>query len=206
MNIFNFAGYIFTVNVSGRTMAAINDVELIKEGQTGSETAFQKLVETFYQDAYRMAYYWTRNREVALDISQEAFIRVYKNLNQFDVERPFCAWLYTIIKNLSMTYLKRTRSRRMVFSDFFSKKRNLADATTETDRKIEQDETARVIWQSIRKLNRDEQEIILLREFEDYSYQEISDLLNIPLGTVMSRLYHARKKLAKIIEGEQDES
>jgi RNA polymerase sigma-70 factor (ECF subfamily) len=187
-------------------MAAIDDVELIKECQTGSETAFQKLVETFYQDAYRMAYYWTRNREVALDISQEAFIRVYRNLDHFDIEKPFRAWFYTIIKNLSMNYLKRTRSRRTVFSDFFSKKRNLPEAITETNRKIEQDETARVIWHSIRKLSRDEQEIILLREFEDFTYQEVSDLLNIPLGTVMSRLYHARKKLAKIIEGEQDES
>jgi RNA polymerase sigma-70 factor (ECF subfamily) len=206
LNIPEFAGYIFTVNVSGRTMAAIDDVELIKECQTGSETAFQKLVETFYQDAYRMAYYWTRNREVALDISQEAFIRVYRNLDHFDIEKPFRAWFYTIIKNLSMNYLKRTRSRRTVFSDFFSKKRNLPEAITETNRKIEQDETARVIWHSIRKLSRDEQEIILLREFEDFTYQEVSDLLNIPLGTVMSRLYHARKKLAKIIEGEQDES
>jgi len=205
LNIPEFAGYIFTVNVSGRTMAAIDDVELIKECQTGSETAFQKLVETFYQDAYRMAYYWTRNREVALDISQETFIRVYKNLDHFNIEKPFRAWFYTIIKNLSMNYMKRTRNRRMVFSDFFSKKGNLIEATFETDRKIEQDEAARVIWHSIRKLSREEQEIILLREFENFTYQEISDLLNIALGTVMSRLYHARKKLAKIIEGEQDE-
>jgi RNA polymerase sigma-70 factor (ECF subfamily) len=187
-------------------MAAIDDVELIKECQTGSDTAFQKLVETFYQDAYRMAYYWTRNREVALDISQEAFIRIYKNLDHFNLEKSFPAWLYTIVKNLSMNYLKRTRSRRMVFSDFFSRKRNPVISTIEADRKIEQDETARVIWHSIRKLSRDEQEIILLREFEDFTYQEVSDLLNIPLGTVMSRLYHARKKLAKIIEDEQDES
>jgi RNA polymerase sigma-70 factor (ECF subfamily) len=205
LNILEFAGYIFTVNVSGRMMAAIVDVELIKECQRGSETAFQKLVETFYQDAYRMAYYWTRNREVALDISQEAFIRVYKNLDHFDVEKPFRAWFYTIVKNLSMNYLKRIRSRRMVFSDFFNTKRNLADFTFEIDRKTEQDETAGVLWHSIRKLNRDEQEIILLREFEDFTYQEISELLKIPLGTVMSRLYHARKKLAKIIEDEQDE-
>jgi RNA polymerase sigma-70 factor (ECF subfamily) len=187
-------------------MAAIDDVELIKECRTGSETAFQKLVETFYQDAYRMAYYWTRNQEVALDISQEAFIRIYKNLDHFNLEKSFPAWLYTIVKNLSMNYLKRTRSRRMVFSDFFSRKRNPVISTIEADRKIEQDETARVIWHSIRKLSRDEQEIILLREFEDFTYQEVSDLLNIPLGTVMSRLYHARKKLAKIIEDEQDES
>lgn len=176
------------------------DEELIRASRQGSEEAFRHLVERYYQQAYAIALYWTHNREVALDISQESFVRVYRNLSRFDVNRPFKIWLYTIVKRLAINYLERYRKRWTVFSDYLSGSHSgsLPDAWHESS--LEKRERQEQVWKALRELEEKDREIILLRDFEDFSYKEISEVLGLPIGTVMSRLFHARKKLANIIK------
>ena len=183
-------------------MAVETEKEIIEDCQNGNVNSFQKLVEKYYQEAFAMAYFWTHNREAALDISQEAFVRIYRHIKKFDLSRPFKAWLFTIVKNLSMNYLKRYRRKRIFFSDLGRRPQTgfeLADDFFEREK--QRDNMQQLLW-GIGQLSETDRDIILLRDIEDYSYQEIADILGIPLGTVMSRLYYARKKLAKILEEE----
>ena len=183
-------------------METITDKELVARCRSGSKTAFHKLVERYYQPAYTMAYYYTHNRETALDISQETFVRIYKNLGKLDPNRPFKAWLFTIVKNLSLNYLSRHKKRRLLFSDYLSNGKELPTRGNNPAKKLERQEKTEMVWHALRRLKESDRDIILLKDFEDYSYQEISEILDIPLGTVMSRLYYARKKLSEFLEDE----
>ncbi len=176
------------------------DEELIRASQQGSQEAFKQLVQRYYQHAYAMAFYWTHNREVALDISQESFVRVYRHLRKFDFNRSFKTWLFTIVKRLALNYLERHRRRWTVFSDYFSGNRSHKIPEAPADERFAHRELQQQVWEALRQLEDKDRDIILLKDFEDFSYKEISEALGIPVGTVMSRLFHARKKLAKIIE------
>lgn len=180
-------------------MDSISEKEILLACQGGSEVAFKKLVELYYRDAYAMALFRTRNREVALDISQEAFIRIFRNIKKFDFKHSFKAWLYTIVKNLSLNYLERRRKRWTVFSDFFTMQGTPHEPVDDPPEAIDREDTRQQVWKSLHRLKQQDRDIILLKDFENYSYQEISELLGIPLGTVMSRLFHARKKLGTLL-------
>lgn len=185
-------------------METITDKELIARCRAGSKTAFRTLVERYYQPAYTMAYYYTHNRDTALDISQETFVRIYKHLRKLDPERPFKIWLYTIVKNLSLNYLNRHKNRRMLFSDYLADGKEVATGGGNPVKGMEQREKIQQVWQALHQLKDTDRDIILLKDFEDFSYQEISEILDIPVGTVMSRLYYARKKLGKLLEDKID--
>ena len=181
-------------------MNPLSEREIIVECQNGSQVAFKQLVEVYYQQAFSMAYYWTHNREAALDISQDSFLRVYKNIQRFDLNRPFKAWLFRIVKNLAINYLERVRNRRTVFSDIFEDQ-NMSDGFAgKTIPNFEGRELKEVVWNALKQLRDNDRDIILLKDFEDYSYEEISEALEIPMGTVMSRLFNARKRLARILK------
>jgi RNA polymerase sigma-70 factor (ECF subfamily) len=166
------------------------DQELILSCQRGDQEAFERLVKRYYQNAFRMALSRVGNRETALDISQEAFIRIYRNIERFEVERSFSAWLYVIIKNLCRNYRERRQKRWWVFSDVF--RENHRSPQTEeliedksSDSELEIMERRKLLWETIGELPETD--------------REISEVLEIPPGTVMSRLYYARKKLAKLL-------
>jgi len=177
-------------------MNNLNDRDIIKRCQEGDDEAFKMLVQRYYQKAYMTAIYFTKNREVALDISQDAFIRIYKNIAKFQLDRSFGAYLFTIVKNLSRNYLQRYKKRWIMFSDFFLGSINRVHPVS-NDREMEKHEEKELLWKALNHLPESDREIILLKDFEDFSYEEISEALSIPIGTVMSRLYYARKKLAK---------
>ncbi|RKX24175.1 MAG: hypothetical protein DRP45_08780, partial [Candidatus Zixiibacteriota bacterium] len=132
------------------------------------------------------------------DISQEAFLRVYKSARTFDSNQPFSPWFYTIIANLSRTWLrKRTRrDHRMVDVDEVS---YLLVSDDDPERALVQKEMAVRLRKALMELAFDDREIITLQHFRGMSYDEIANMLNIPRGTVMSRLYYARKRLAGLM-------
>ncbi len=187
-------------------MEIVTEQNLIVACQEGSEKAFKELVQKYYQQAYAMALVMTQNKEAAFDISQEAFLRIYRNFSSFDVRRSFKAWLFTIVKNLSLNYLERKKRRWITFTDFFKSKNKPDIFTEDFPETIERSEIRQQVLWALKQLGEQDRDIILLRDFESFSYQEISDILEIPVGTVMSRLYYARKKLARIIKEEHNES
>ena len=178
-----------------------SDRELILKCQAGDGEAFAVLTRRYYQQAFAMAFYRVNNREAALDISQDAFVRIYRNIERFQPEKPFPAWLYTIVRNLCANYLQRQRKRWLVFSDYFSGGENAENSLLfQSAGDDDAGESRRQLWEAVNRLRENDREIIILKDLEGLSYREISEMLEIPEGSVMSRLYYARQRLAKLVK------
>ncbi len=178
-----------------------NDSALVMSIGTGdkqAKKAFEMLVERHKKTAYRVALGMVGNKDDAFDISQEAFLRVYKSANTFDRSQPFLPWFYTIIANLCRTWLRRrtTRDYRMVDVDDAS---YLLVSDDNPERTMVQNQQAARLREAIMKLSFADREIVVLQHFRNMPYDEIATMLDIPRGTVMSRLYYARKRLAKLM-------
>lgn len=175
------------------------DLALIMDIKAGNKTALAKLVEKHKKLAYLTALGLVGNRDDAYDISQEAFLRVFRSARTFDEKQAFLPWFYTIIANLSRTWLRRRTRREKPMLDVDDVSYLLVDRTNPESEMIRR-ETIDRLRRALMDLSFEDREIITLQHFRGMSYDEIADLLGIPKGTVMSRLYYARKKLAKLME------
>ncbi len=143
------------------------------------------------------------NRDDALDLAQEAFFRVYKNLDRFREGERFAPWFFRILRNACLNFLdKRRRGRAFSIhaADPDGQDFPLPDDSMSPVAAIECTEAQRQFWKGLEKLSLKHREIILLRHFEDLDYATMATVLEIPIGTVMSRLFHARKKLKEALE------
>jgi len=179
-----------------------SDVDVISACAAGDRSALEELSRRYYRQAYSMALLNVRQPDIALDIAQEAFIRIFRNIKRFDSNRSFSAWMYVIVRNLSHNYRERKKNRMTAFSDVVDET-VLEQVSRNTEVSLERRERKRLLWQAINDLNEKEREIIVLKDIEGFSYKELSDCLSIPEGTVMSRLYNARKKLAAMLKPEE---
>ena len=174
------------------------DVALVMDIRDGNKKALGKLVERHKKSAFRIALGLVGNKDDAFDISQEAFLRVYRSANTYDESQPFAPWFYTIIANLSRTWLRRRSRRENKMVDVDDVSWLLVDERTPEQAVIKK-ETVAILRRALKELPFDDREIITLQHFRGMSYDEIAQLLGIPKGTVMSRLYYARKKLATLM-------
>ena len=168
--------------------------------------AFRKLVEKYKKPAFFIALGLVGNRDDAYDLSQEAFIRVYTNLGRFNPRHRFFSWFYAILSNLCKNHLRDRQVRDRYLRDCGpdAELNNPETALPGPDVLLEKDETSRRLWEEIRRLPFEFREIIVLKHFRGFSYKEISTILDIPMGSVMSRLYHARRKLKDNLKGNMD--
>ena len=181
-----------------------SEVELVRAAAGGDSVAFGQLVERYMRRAYYVALGLVGSHEAALDLSQDAFARAFRHREHLDPTRPFYPWLYQILRRLCFNFLRDSASRRKKLAQAGNW---LADEVAErqTDDPSSSLERARqreAIARAIEELSDREREVFVLKEFEGLKYREIAELLDIPIGTVMSRLYKARKKLANALEGE----
>jgi len=173
------------------------DNNLIAEIVDGDKTAMRLLVDKYKRKAYFLALGMVGNSDEALDISQEAFIRVFKSAKRFDPNQKFFPWFYSIIANLCKDTLVRREKRDSKTVDLDENDFLLVEESNPESRMIQKEE-AQLLRKALDELSFEDREIIMLKHFRDISYDEIAKMLNIPKGTVMSRLYYARKKLAKL--------
>ena len=162
------------------------------------ENEFEIHVKHNMKRAYFTALGFVGSHDTAVDLSQEAFVRAYKNFKNFDRNKKFFTWYYKILKNLCLNFIRDSKKRPQV--GLFESCDTIQDSKSPSDH-IEKEELQKIVGDEIFKLKEDEREIIILKEFQNLSYKEISELMNIPLGTVMSRLFYARKKLAERLRG-----
>ncbi len=169
---------------------ALSEREIIILVKKGKKEAYQAIVERYMKRAYYIALGFVRNPQDALDISQEAFIKAFRRIKSFDVERPFFPWFYKLMKNFCLDHLKR-RSR-------------IQEVPLEEGRVLKEEhedrEMKEVLWKGIESLPVEQREVIILRYFQQLSYQEISEVMGKPVGTVMSSLFYAKKKLKETIK------
>jgi RNA polymerase sigma-70 factor (ECF subfamily) len=177
-----------------------NEREIIIRWKHGDKRAFEEIVRHFKQEAYLVAYGFLGNREDARDLSQDAFVRAYQARDRFDADKPFYPWFYRILKNLCLNYMKR-RGRKhesLYQEDQPARERFRADTPTPLE-SLEASERRYLLKVAMARLSVEHREVILLKNFKGCSYAEIAELLEIPVGTVMSRLYYARKMLKDIV-------
>lgn len=182
-------------------MTIENERDVIIAWKQGSKRAYETLVRQYMRDAWVVAYGFVGNAEDARDLSQEAFVKAYQARDRFDPDRPFYPWLYRIIKNHCLNFIKRgMKSTTPLYYDDNPDREKFAGTQVTPLEELEQDERIRMVRAAVNMLSENHREIILLKNFRGHSYQEIAEILDIPIGTVMSRLYYARRALKGIIE------
>ncbi len=178
---------------------------VVEKAASGDRRAFGELVTAYQRRAYGVAYGFVRNREDALELAQDSFVRAFKAMPGFAVGKPFYPWLHRIIRNACLNHLKKRKIRKETSLDKllesgYEARSDLGDP----EKDAELAELRQAIAAAIGLLNEEHREILLLRHFQEQSYSEIAECLEIPQGTVMSRLYAARRSLKKELTGKFD--
>ena len=180
---------------------------LILRSQQGDKQAFGYLVKKYMQRAYHIALGLTSSHDNALDLSQDAFVRAYRAISKLNPQRQFFTWYYQILRNLCFNHLRDRARHATSFSEIGADVvDNIKDTDADSATKIEQAEMREILWKALESLKPQDREIIILKDFQELSYKEIAEILACPNGTVMSRLYHARKALKIRMEGYYHES
>ncbi|OGB63792.1 MAG: RNA polymerase subunit sigma-24 [Caldithrix sp. RBG_13_44_9] len=176
----------------------ISDEQLIARFQLGDVQAYDILVRRYKDQLLNFVFRFVGNRTDAEDIVQETFLRVYRNKHMYKEIAKFSTWVYTIAGNLAKTELRR-RKRHKVFSvsNFVNEERDfdIPDRDHSPERKVDSNIQENIIQKAIEKLPIKFKEVIVLRDIQEFAYEEISQILNIPLGTVKSRVNRGRLKL-----------
>ena len=180
-------------------MKELSDQELIARCQRGDRGAFEPLFRRYRDRAYGFALGLVGSPEDALDLTQEAFVRAFQALKRFQPGAPFEPWFFRILRNLCLNALRRRKTWQMVPWETVGELRGSGPESASAD--IEEKELKEAMWLAISELSSEHREIILLKDFQDLSYKEIADVLDVPIGTVMSRLYYARQALRVKLDG-----
>ena len=166
-----------------------DDEIAIEKCRNSEREAFRHLVEKYQRQAISHATAILGNRDDALDAAQEAFIDAFKALKQFDSSRPFYPWFYVLLRNRCFKLAARKRETQSIDETVIV----APNSTAQSERILE-------LENALRALDMEDREIVTLKYFDGLSYNELAERLQIPKGTVMSRLFHARKKLQAKLE------
>jgi RNA polymerase sigma-70 factor (ECF subfamily) len=173
----------------------LDDRDLIASAQQGDRQAFTQLVRRHQGSVVSLTYRMCGDLRLAEDVAQEAFVRVWQNLNSYKPQYAFRSWLHRIAANAALDSLRRERPTADVDS------LSLADSGPSPEQSAENDERATHVSRAIAKLSESLRVVLILREYQELTYQEIADALDIPIGTVMSRLNSARAQLRHELRG-----
>ena len=174
----------------------MNEKDLIIKCQNGNKKAYAYFVNEYKLRAYHIALGFVGSEDDAYDLSQEAFIKAYRNLKSFNNQKRFFTWFYQILRNSCLNFIRDHRNRSTNNDSILEH----IVSDDKPDIQNEKMEMQAILWSAIEELSPNLKEIILLKDIEEYSYKEIAEFLDIPIGTVMSRLFTARKVLKNKIE------
>ncbi len=167
----------------------------IVEQVTADSEELALLVKQHRLRAFHFILQMVGNREDALDLTQEAFLKVHRNWAQRDPERSLTPWFYRILRNVAIDHLRKRASRKE-----YALETMIEPSTGNAISLEEQTELRRVLWQAIGKLPDEQREVVVLRDVHGMSYAEIGSAVGIPSTTVATRLHHARDKLRGQLE------
>jgi RNA polymerase sigma-70 factor, ECF subfamily len=177
-----------------------SETELVRASRAGEKEAFDCLVEAHYLSVYNTAYRMLRTPSAASDATQATFVRVWEALSSFRGDASFSTWLYRITMNVCLDELRRNKNKPLSLTvedddGEPSGERDMPDFSDEPASTAEQRQLQELVHEAIGRLSEDFRAVIVLYDIRGLSYQEISDALEIPLGTVKSRLNRARQAL-----------
>jgi RNA polymerase sigma-70 factor (ECF subfamily) len=172
-----------------------SDSEIVRQIRQGHKELLSEIVEKYYPVLFRFAFIRVHDRDIALDLVQETFYKFYKHIERVNERHSVLPYLLQILKNLHHNFKYRYARRMRKIEDFF-----FQSTEPGADQRLIEKETHIQLMNALKKLSSEDQTILILREFENYSYKELAEFFNVSEGTIMSRLHYARKKLKKAYE------
>ena len=188
----------------GDSLTREQEAQIVQRVLQGDVNAFEKLVLEYEKSVYAITQRMTGNAEDAADMTQETFIKAYNSLSSFRGDSKFSVWLYRIATNVCLDFL-RSRSRKPTVSlsveddDGEEVELDIADESQSPERLLERGLTRDAVRRGLDALSPEYRQILLLREIQGLSYEEIADVLTLEVGTVKSRIFRARKRLCAFL-------
>jgi RNA polymerase sigma-70 factor (ECF subfamily) len=173
--------------------------EIVRECLEGRQVAWETLMNTYAKRVFNMAYQFCGNREEAEDLTQDIFLKLHHSLSKFDFQKNFTAWLLTLSKNYLIDEYRRTKWERTQ-RDEFDERVLAQSALSGPEDNLARKETQALIWEGLNRLSSEMRMAVILRDLQGRSYEEMAEILDLPLGTVKSRVNRARLALAEVLK------
>jgi RNA polymerase sigma-70 factor (ECF subfamily) len=183
---------------------------LVRRCIAGDAAAWEEIVQRYNRRIYNICYRFAGSADDAQDLTQEVFIKMYRTLKTYDVERgAFMTWVTTITRNLLVDHFRKTKQDRLTDSidvpaseheDAAPLSDRLADGGISPDARVQSRETSETVHRALQKLSPELREAVILRDLQDMDYREIATVLKVPEGTVKSRINRGRAELARLLQ------
>ena len=186
--------------------SSVSDKALVRKAQRGDMVAFEELVLRHRDKIYARAFSMMRNEEEAVDLSQEAWVKGWQRLKQFQGESSFVTWMTRIVINLCLDQLRkqkrhRTESIELMEEESGGVERQMPVVQVNPTEGLERRELRARIDKALSQISVEHRTVLILHEFEELEYKEIAKRMQCSIGTVMSRLFYARRKMANLLAG-----
>jgi len=190
--------------MSEKAYSAQDDEALVRAAQRGNMQAFEELVARHRDKIFARAYSMMRNEEDAIDLSQEAWVKAWQRLKQFQRESSFATWMTRIVINLCLDQLRRQKRQRAESIEAMDEEsggveRQMPVVTVNPTERLERAELRARIDRALGQLSEAHRTVLVLHEFESMEYKLIAKTMGCSIGTVMSRLFYARRKMAVLL-------
>ena len=183
---------------------------LVRRCVSGDAAAWEEIVQKYHRRIYNICYRFAGSGDDAEDLTQEVFIKMYRTLNSYDVDRgAFMTWVTTITRNLLVDHFRKTKQERMTDSldtvssdheDAMALSEKIPDRGLSQDSRVQSREAGESVHQALQKLSPELREAVILRDLQDMDYREIATVLKVPEGTVKSRINRGRAELARLLQ------
>ncbi|MGB0582213.1 MAG: RNA polymerase sigma factor [Limisphaerales bacterium] len=181
-----------------------DDKALVKWSQDQDAEAFEELIARHRDKIYARAFSMMRNEDEALDLSQEAWIKAWQRLKQFQGDSSFATWMTRIVINLCLDQIRRHKRKRaesieQLDEELGGVERQMPVVTVNPTAGMERSELRKRIDEAMQKLSDAHRTVLILHEFEELEYKQIAKVMGCSIGTVMSRLFYARRRMASLL-------
>jgi RNA polymerase sigma factor (sigma-70 family) len=183
---------------------------LVRRCIAGDAVAWEEIVQRYHRRIYNICYRFAGSGDDAQDLTQEVFIKMYRTLNSYDVERgAFMTWLTTMTRNLLVDHFRKTKQDRVTDSmdstsseheDVMPLSEQIEDKRLPPDARVQSQETGKMVHEALQKLSPELREAVILRDLQDMDYRDIAAVLRVPEGTVKSRINRGRAELARLLQ------
>jgi RNA polymerase sigma-70 factor, ECF subfamily len=183
---------------------------LVRRCVAGDAVAWEEIVQRYHRRVFNICYRFAGTSDDAQDLTQEVFIKMYRTLNSYDVERgAFMTWLTTMTRNLLVDHFRKTKQDRVTDSidaapseheDAMPLSDRIEDQSAPPDARVQSREAREAVHQALQKLSPELREAVILRDLRDMDYRDIAAVLKVPEGTVKSRINRGRAELARLLQ------
>lgn len=189
--------------------SSLEDDALVEQAIGGSKQAYKQLVDKYGRAIYFHILKMIRDQEQVDDLVQETFVKAFDNLNSYSTSYAFSTWLYRIATNHTIDYLRKKKLKTLSIDEPLKTRdggmqMQLPDESAETDRRIIRKQRQKIVQKAIDELPPKYRKVIEMRHMEEKSYQEIAEVLDLPLGTVKAHIFRARELLYKALKDERE--